>query len=282
FYTGSQTGDTYSVNGSDGSYFIVEGAGTEFITITGDGSNTVTGGAGTDSINISGGGNNTFIGGDGTYKVSLGTGNDNIQLGNGTDVVYGSPGNDTIVGGTGQDTFDYQKGDYPTGSNQIFGDFNGFKSGTLQTIKGGHTSFVTDSGQNIIKLPGSPNDYTISVNFQNQDALASTVTTITTSGTDGFPSGISFNTTDIEKVKFASQITNQVTLTGGRVVSEMLQLASEVYKPNFAIGLSNLFGGGSEPLAYQGASPAESTAAEAAGWHAVSAMELGVAPADFG
>src|SRR5262249_46180752 len=82
FYTGSQAGDTYTVNGSDGSYFIVEGAGTEFITIDGDGSSTVTGGTGTDTINISGGGNNTVTGGGGKYNINLAgsAGSDNITI----------------------------------------------------------------------------------------------------------------------------------------------------------------------------------------------------------
>src|SRR5262249_54481786 len=100
------------------------------------------------------------------YTITGGDGNDTIQLGDGNDVVFGSPGNDTIKAGTGQDTFDYRAGDYPNGSNQGFGDFNGFGASTQQTITAGHTTFQTDpTKQNIIKLPGSPADYNITVSF---------------------------------------------------------------------------------------------------------------------
>jgi VCBS repeat-containing protein len=56
FYTSSQVGDDYTVSGGDGNYDIVEGAGTEVVTISGGGSSTVQLGSGSDSLTISGGG----------------------------------------------------------------------------------------------------------------------------------------------------------------------------------------------------------------------------------
>jgi hypothetical protein len=71
FYTGSQPGDTYTVNGGDGDYYIVEGAGTEFITINGDGSSIITAGSGTDNITISGDGDSTITAGSGNEVISI-------------------------------------------------------------------------------------------------------------------------------------------------------------------------------------------------------------------
>jgi RTX calcium-binding nonapeptide repeat (4 copies)/Protein of unknown function (DUF2974) len=226
------------------------------------------------------------------YTITGGDGNDTIQLGNGNDVVYGSPGNDTITAGTGQDTFDYQA-PYPPGTNAGFANFDGFAPGTVQTITGGHSTFATTSSQqNVLLLPGSPNDYTISVKFKNGDSLADTVSTLTTTGADGLPQGISINATDVEDVSFANQINNQVHLRGGTVASEMIQLAQDVYGPVPTLSHS------AEALAYStGDSPVlflwpyasntlgQSTvtaAAIKAGWLPVSAMQLGMAPADFG
>src|SRR5262249_48619102 len=92
----------------------------------------------------------TFFAGDkpgDAYTITGGDGRDSIQLGDGNDTVFGSPGNDTIRGGAGAETFDYRKEDYPSGSNQDFGDFSGFASGTAQMIGGGHSAFVTDAQQ---------------------------------------------------------------------------------------------------------------------------------------
>ena len=71
FYTGSLVGDIYTVNGSDGDYYIVEGAGTEFITINGNGSSNITAGSGTDTISISGTGSNTVATGSGNEVLSI-------------------------------------------------------------------------------------------------------------------------------------------------------------------------------------------------------------------
>jgi hypothetical protein len=55
FYTGSTASDiNYRVTGGSGNYNIVEGAGTEFITIDGNGSSTITPGSGTLNATIGG------------------------------------------------------------------------------------------------------------------------------------------------------------------------------------------------------------------------------------
>jgi hypothetical protein len=71
FYTGSQAGDTYTVNGSDGSYFIQEGAGTETININGNGSSTITIGYGTDNVTINGTGANTISAGTSSAGITI-------------------------------------------------------------------------------------------------------------------------------------------------------------------------------------------------------------------
>jgi hypothetical protein len=71
FSTGSQVGDTYTVNGGDGSYFIVEGAGDEFITINGSGNNNIMIGFGIDNVKITGTGDNTISAGTSAAGITI-------------------------------------------------------------------------------------------------------------------------------------------------------------------------------------------------------------------
>ncbi len=71
FSTGSQIGDTYTVNGEDGDYYIAEGAGTEFITINGDGDSNISAGSGSDTISITGNGDNTITASTGSVALSI-------------------------------------------------------------------------------------------------------------------------------------------------------------------------------------------------------------------
>jgi autotransporter-associated beta strand protein/autotransporter passenger strand-loop-strand repeat protein len=91
FYTGSLAGDTYTVSGSDGNYFIVEGAGTENIMINGNGSSTITAGSGADTIDITGDGDNTINAGLGSETISISGSGDNVFAGdlNGSAVISG-------------------------------------------------------------------------------------------------------------------------------------------------------------------------------------------------
>jgi T5SS/PEP-CTERM-associated repeat protein len=74
FYTGSGPGDTYAVYGSDGSYNIALGAGSDTVTITGNGNSNITAGSGSDTITIDGTGSNsvTIGSGPGTLSISGG------------------------------------------------------------------------------------------------------------------------------------------------------------------------------------------------------------------
>jgi hypothetical protein len=81
FYTGSQAGDTYTVNGSDGSYNIALGAGSDTVTINGNGTSNITVGTGSDTITIEGTGTNTLTVGSGTVTLADWSGTLSIQNG---------------------------------------------------------------------------------------------------------------------------------------------------------------------------------------------------------
>ena len=84
FTTGSLAGQTYTVNGGDGSYNIALGAGNDSVTINGNGNSTITAGSGTDTVTITGNGNNSISLGPGTDAVTIsGTGNNTISAGTG-------------------------------------------------------------------------------------------------------------------------------------------------------------------------------------------------------
>lgn len=58
FYTDSKPGDTYTVLGSNGSYFVAGGLGNDNISITGDGNSDITAGTGQTTVSIKGAGTN--------------------------------------------------------------------------------------------------------------------------------------------------------------------------------------------------------------------------------
>jgi hypothetical protein len=118
--------------------------------------------------------------------------------------IYGSPGDHMIVGGLGQETYDYTAGD--------FANFAGYSpiGTTTQTITGGHTVFQTGDPQNIIVLPGSPNDYSIATSIGSN--WGSTFTTISTKNVTLPP--VTLKTDEVGNVEFSKQITNIVQLRG--------------------------------------------------------------------
>lgn len=92
------------MNGGDGNYFIVEGGGTEDITISGAGSSNVTGGTGTDNIIMTGDGSLTFTGTTGNYNISEGAGTNTISMNGAGDseiTVYGGTNPQVSIGGGG-------------------------------------------------------------------------------------------------------------------------------------------------------------------------------------
>jgi Protein of unknown function (DUF2974) len=215
--------------------------------------------------------------GSGKETVYAGLTTEAVLLGTGENTIYAAPhlssytpfydySKSQYAGGTGLDKFDYHGG--------RFGDFSGFANGTVQTIKEGNHEFRTSSSQqDVIVLPGSPADYKFSVQFG--PTWSTTVTSIHTNGRDGFPD-VTLKASSVERVQFAHQIDNPVTLLGGSIAAEMLELAHEAYW--YPV---NFFA--TEPLASStNVQPTEASKAEARAWHALSAMELGIAPADFG
>ncbi len=71
FSTDSRPGDTYTVSGGDGNYFIDAGGGTDVITISGNGSSTVVGSAGVEKILFAGTGDNIVSAGSGSGTYEL-------------------------------------------------------------------------------------------------------------------------------------------------------------------------------------------------------------------
>ncbi|BCH14411.1 calcium-binding protein [Mesorhizobium sp. L-2-11] len=178
--------------------------------------------------------------------IIAGDDQDNMLSGfDGDDIIIGSPGNDTLFGGEGTDTFDY-----------MLRGFGNHANSTAQTLDGGPNPNAGDdaSKADLIKLPGSADDYKFGVSFGPD--WSATATTITTdpNNSSGFP-GISLVTMEIERARFERPVDNAVTLSRGNLVFEMASLANE---------------------AYAGASAAESR-----GWHAVSALELGMMPSNY-
>jgi Ca2+-binding RTX toxin-like protein len=287
-------GDNDRLLGAAGHDTLIGGAGADYLD-GGVGDDSLTGGAGTD----------TAFGGEGRDAIDGGAENDTLDGGNENDIIYGAEGADRITGGVGNDTLnggadaDSLDGgigddlllassgadtlDGWTGADTFDYQVNGFAGITTQTLRGG----PHDPGRpDILMLPGSPNDYSFTVDFEDAGATwPGTETTVRTAPGSGFPDALLL-TRHIEKAKFKEKIDNPVALTAGSVAVEMLRLAKEVYGPN-----STLFHEGAprtaERLAYEsGNIDAEnegvSIAAQARQWHPVSAMELSMPPADFG
>ncbi|ANY85512.1 hypothetical protein BB934_45675 (plasmid) [Microvirga ossetica] len=199
------------------------------------GADGLSGGEGSDSIE-GGVGNDTLDGGEGDPS-----GNDTLDGGDGDDWFYAAPGNDSLNGGKGFDAFEYQ-----------LRDFDGYASGTSQTLDGGENDSAP-AKTDLIFLPGSANDYDFSVSFGF--TWHDTTTTIETNITSFYPA-ITLTTRDIERVSFEEPVNNGVGLKGQSVIAEMAQLADEAYNT-------------------------DAKSAEKRGWHAVSALEMGIKPASF-
>jgi|GEM_PF-1835074 len=183
---------------------------------------------------------------------------------------------------SGNDTFDY-------GTRGL----NDFTSGSVQIIRGGPNDGKKESangGLDVIRLPGSPNDYTVSVAFSAKvtepgvvslaNSPSGTSTQIRATAGSGLPD-ITFDTTEVEKVIFDNPLhSTPVRLTAGSVAVEMLELLSESYGPTRDHHKA-------EPLRYyengnSSVSEDVTIGAQKRDWHPVSAIELGMAPADFG
>lgn len=191
--------------------------------------------------------NGLFNGGGGRDSIFGGDSTDRIDGGPGDDTIFGSAGNDTLVGGEGSDTFDYQ-----------VTRFDGMWRAT-QTLDGG----ANDEGRpDILKLPGSANDYTFTVSG------ASTAVRPMFDNLSVFPE-LTLNTQNIEKAVFEKAVTNKVNLvrpdadtttsTRGTLpenaISEAAALMQEAYTESSTVAITRR-------------------------WHPVSAMELGISPSE--
>jgi hypothetical protein len=165
FTTGSLAGDTYTVNGGDGSYNIALGAGGDSVNITGDGNSTITAGSGAETINDSGAGNNTINGGAGNYTITLGDGANTVNLTDaGTSLITVGSGNDTIADtGTGNNTITGSTGNYTItlGGGADIVNINGDGSSTITLGSGQDTVNITGNGN--VKIIGGVGTANISI-----------------------------------------------------------------------------------------------------------------------
>ncbi|RUY54594.1 tandem-95 repeat protein, partial [Mesorhizobium sp. M7A.F.Ca.CA.001.13.2.1] len=167
----------------------------------------------------------------------------------------------------GADQYDWLRGnDDVTLPSSLSFDFT-------QTFDGG-------AGVDTIRLPGSPDDYVVKVTYgKTWDDTRTTIATVVGSG---YPK-VDINTESIERAVFAQNLKKVVSLTAGSLETEMLQLLVESYGPE----RSKL--DPPDPLAYEANQVQLLTRtlgpvldAQGRGWHAVSAIELGMLPEDYG
>jgi hypothetical protein len=156
------------------------------------------------------------------------------------------------------------------------------ESGAVQHIDGGAQTDPAAKPTNILELPGAPNDFFATVQFGADKAHTHTSFQVTPDAQNlKEMNGYTIDSVNITNVEFDDQIDNEVKLTHGSEAVEMLELASEVYGP--LPTLKHI----AELLASQSGSSFDQTigvalGAEGRGWHGVSALELGMSPADFG
>jgi hypothetical protein len=188
FQTGSQIGDTYTVNGGDGDYYIAEGAGTESITINGDGNSNITAGSGSDTISITGNGHSTLTAGTGSAAVSTNGTGDNQFDGDLT-------GSAAISGGGTLDITGALDGSATIGTNSTLeleglasGGAIGFDpSGTGETLQIDATTMPTNvisgfASGDTIDLANIPYDSTGGATFFENDFANKTVLQIVGGG----------------------------------------------------------------------------------------------------
>jgi autotransporter passenger strand-loop-strand repeat protein len=140
FFTGSQPGDSDQVIGSNGNYYIVAGAGSDTINITGNGNNTISAGSGSDTITITGNGANVVNAGSGTATVSV-SGSGTISVSgnlNGSVSIAGSETLELGAGFTGTVTFGGNAGKLILDQPQLF-------QGTIKGLVAGDSIELADT-----------------------------------------------------------------------------------------------------------------------------------------
>ena len=207
--------------------------------------------------------------------------------------------------GLGKDVFDFQavelnglKG-FSSGSNlKIYGGA-GDAGRLLETTTWDKSSGATNNDR--LKLPYAANDYDVSVSFAplGPDPMWDQTHTIvkTRTNTSNALPAITIDARSIEADSFATSISNNISGSGGPgtpvdLAVEAAKLAWEVYGPQSTYGYMlngkpyETLGHPRESLAYESGNIAAltvgiSNAAQSRNWHPVSAIELGILPADF-
>lgn len=198
----------------------------------------------------------------------------------------------TFHGGPGADTFDFAKDQ----------GLNGYAAGKTLHIDGDTPAmgasaaapYLTPTLDDTLKLPGSPGDYTFTVNYAS--ALSGTHTVVSRSSvtTAGPAIPVNIDTANIELVTFAKPLVNLITLDKQDIYAEMARLCAEVYGPlksnthgneplasGFVDGDATTYGaedGTNKPFDPVASTVHVGDRAVARGWHEVSAMELGLPP----
>jgi len=197
---------------------------------------------------------NIFKAGAGNDIVAGGDGYDRIDGGADDDRILGSNGLDELWGGDGNDIFEYSNIAISTMS-----------AGSFQSIDGGANDA---SKADVIVLPGHPSDYVITPQFPA--AAGAALHTII-----AFGNGRTIDAVNVEQVRFTGGTSNVVT--SGNMLLEMDKLANEVYGPQPTFShVAELFPTQDAPYKQ---TLGVTDAAETRGWHALQAIELGMAVA---
>jgi autotransporter passenger strand-loop-strand repeat protein/ELWxxDGT repeat protein len=183
FYTGSLSGQNYSVIGSDGSYNIALGAGSDTVTINGNGNSAIVAGSGNDTISITGTGNNVVVGdlNSGTVTIAgrgeldiKGSFSGSATIGNGSRLELGgtASGSITFASGSGISTLDV---DSPSTLSSVIKGFSPNDRIDLEDVPYDKTeaSFFETTNNLLQIVQGKPgNTTTYSLQFDPSQSLS--------------------------------------------------------------------------------------------------------------
>ena len=240
----------------------------------GDGDDELSGGADADTLEGGAGddklwgevGDDRISGGDGTDFLSGEDGNDSLFGGAGDDFLLGGGGNDSIDGGDGVDHITVMREDLAPGTSKLI-------SGGKNPVGAVDTVF----------LPGAATDYHWNVRF---GATWESTNTVLSSLRQPPPRGPTIELNNVEKLVFGATSENKVTISKpagvvkNSLAIEMAVLSKEVYGPLETLShTAEMLA--SDRIGFLVTSDPVTDAAVKRGWHAVSAMELGIKPGDF-
>jgi Ca2+-binding RTX toxin-like protein len=218
-------------------------------------------GGGDDDVLMGGDDNDTLDGGYGKDVLYGGEGNDSLDGGIGNDVLMGDGGSDTLNGGVGNDSLMYASASDTLNGGEgedIFSRATWAEeiAGTTHDLNGG-------ADNDVLSLEGSADQYKFKIELESGGVWKDTTTTLATTGSSSL-TAVTLSTQEIEKVKFVSEIANEVTLERSNLISEMAKQMIEVYDAKPKTGVFD----------DEVNTPRQ--------WHAVAAMELGMKPSNYG